>query len=147
MAVDTVTFLQRHYMNHELTAELYWLVLTILMTALFWVPTILNRIVELGVWATLNVPVLRPEAGWAERLMKAHANAVENLVIFAPLVLAIQLTGAGSSATATACLVYFFARLVHVLAYVAAIPVVRTLAFAAGFFCQMTLVLILLNII
>lgn len=134
-------------MNHELTTELYWLVLTILMTALFWAPTILNRIVELGAWETLNIPRLRPEAGWAERLMKAHANAVENLVIFAPLVLAVQLTGSGSSATAMACLVYFFARLVHVLAYVAAVPVLRTLAFAVGFFCQMALALILLKVI
>jgi uncharacterized MAPEG superfamily protein len=134
-------------MNHELTTELYWLVLTILMTALFWVPIILNRIIELGAWETLQTPTLRPATRWAERLMKAHANAVENLVTFAPLVLAIQLTGSGSSATATACLVYFFARLVHALAYVAAIPVVRTLAFAAGFFCQMALALILLKVI
>jgi uncharacterized MAPEG superfamily protein len=134
-------------MNHELTTELYWLVLTTLMTALFWVPIILNRITELGPWETLQTPTLRPEARWAERLIKAHANAVENLVIFAPLVLAIQLTGTGSSSTITACVVYFFARLVHVLAYVAAVPVLRTLAFAAGFFCQMTLALTLLKVI
>jgi len=57
------------------------------------------------------------------------------------------LTGNGTSATAIACLVYFFARLVHVLAYVVAIPVVRTLAFATGFFCQMTLALTILKVI
>ncbi len=134
-------------MNHEITTELYWLVLTILMTALFWVPTILNRIVELGAWETLKISRLLPEEGWSERFVKAHANAVENLVLFAPLVLAIQITGSGSSATDTACLVYFFARLVHVLAYVAAVPVLRTLAFAAGFFCQMILALTLLKVI
>jgi len=134
-------------MNNEITTELHWLVLTILMTALFWVPTILNRIFELGAWATLNVPVLLPEALWAERLMRAHTNAVENLVIFAPLVLAIQLTGSSTSATTTACAGYFFARLVHMLAYVAAVPVLRTLAFTAGFFCQMTLALTLLKVI
>jgi len=134
-------------MNNEITIEMFWLVLTIVMTALFWVPTVLNRIVELGAWETLQIPELRPKAGWAERLMKAHANAVENLVLFAPLVLAIQLTSTGTSATAVACLVYFFARLVHVLAYVAAIPVLRTIAFATGFFCQMTLALTALNVI
>jgi uncharacterized MAPEG superfamily protein len=68
-------------------------------------------------------------------------------VIFAPLVLAIQLAGVGTSTTTTACVVYFFARLIHVLTYILAIPVVRTLAFAAGFFCQMTLVLTLLKVI
>jgi uncharacterized MAPEG superfamily protein len=134
-------------MNNQITTELYWLVLTILMTSIFWVPTILNRIVELGPWETLQTPLLRPKAGWADRLMKAHANAVENLVLFAPMVLTIQLTGTGTVATAIACLVYFFARLVHVFAYVVAIPVVRTLSFAAGFFCQMTLALTLLKII
>ncbi|HEY8098750.1 MAG TPA: MAPEG family protein, partial [Methylobacter sp.] len=62
------------------------------------------------------------------------------------LVLAIQLTGTGTSSTAGACMVYFFARLIHVLAYVAAIPVVRTLAFTTGFFCQITLALTLLKV-
>lgn len=66
-------------------------------------------------------------------------------MIFAPLVLAVQLIGMGTTNTATACMVYFFARLVHVLAYLAAVPVVRTLAFTAGFFCQMVLALTLLG--
>ena len=132
-------------MNHSLTQELYWLALTLVMTALFWLPYILNRIVETGVWATLGVPRLRPDAAWAERLMRAHANAIENLAIFAPLVLVVQLSGMGTTNTATACMVYFFARLTHVLAYLAAVPVVRTLAFTAGFFCQMTLALTLLG--
>jgi uncharacterized MAPEG superfamily protein len=114
--------------------ELYWLVLTVLMTALFWLPYIVNRIVEMGPWAALKIPKLKPEAPWAERLMRAHANAVENLAIFAPLVLAIQLTSTGTSATVTASMLYFFARLVHVIAYVAAIPVIRTLAFSVGFY-------------
>lgn len=126
-------------MHNTLTPELYWLVLSVLMTALFWLPYIVNRIVELGPWATLKIPKLRPQAQWAERLMRAHANAVENLMIFAPLELAIQVTAIGTSTTAAASMLYFFARLVHVIAYVAAIPVIRTLAFTVGFICQMTL--------
>lgn len=132
-------------MHNTLTPELYWLVLTLLMTALFWLPYIVNRIVELGAWATLKTPKLQAVAPWAERLMRAHANAVENLVIFAPLVLAIQLTGLNSAVTATACMTYFFARLIHVIAYVTAVPVVRTMAFTSGFFCQMALGMALLK--
>jgi len=86
-------------MAHAITTELYWLVLTVLMTALFWMPTIVNRIFETGVWTTLKPPQLQPKAQWAERLGWAHANAVENLVLFAPLVLAIQITGMNNSAT------------------------------------------------
>lgn len=133
-------------MQGIITPELYWLVVTLVMTALFWMPIILNRIAETGAWATLKSPRLQPKAAWAERLMRAHANAVENLVIFAPLVLAIQLVNISTTATATACMVYFFARLIHGLAYVAAIPVIRTLAFVAGFGCQMTLAITLLRL-
>lgn len=134
-------------MQTSLSSELYWLVLTITMTALFWLPYIVNRIAELGVWATLSIPQLQPQAPWAQRLMKAHVNAVENLVIFAPLVFIIQIAGMNSSVTATASMVYFFARLIHAISYLAAVPVVRTLAFATGFFCQMTFILTALNTI
>ena len=134
-------------MSRTLTVELYWMVLALVMTALFWLPYLINRIGELGALATLGIPQLNPKAPWAERLMRAHANAVENLAIFVPLVLAVQISGMNTFATASACTVYFFARLVHVIAYVAAIPVVRTLAFTAGFFCQMALALTLLGYI
>ncbi|HAF00357.1 MAG TPA: MAPEG family protein [Methylophilaceae bacterium] len=128
------------------STEIYWLTLTLIATALFWIPTIINRITETGVWATLMPPQLQPKAQWAERLRRAHANAVENLVIFAPLALAIQMTNTSTLITATACIVYFFARLVHVIAYIAAVPLVRTLAFTAGFLSQMTLALTLLGL-
>ena len=68
--------------------------------------------------------------------MKAHANAVENLVVFATLVLAAHALGVTGTAAATACIVYFWARVVHVLSYTLAIAWVRTLAFTVGFFAQ-----------
>ncbi len=125
--------------------ELYWLVLTIIMTAVIWMPIIVNRIIETGFWPTLKPPQLQAKALWAERLMRSHSNAVENLVIFAPLTLAIPLMGIGTATTATTCMVYFFARLAHVFAYVLAIPVIRTLAFVAGFACQIILATTLLS--
>jgi uncharacterized MAPEG superfamily protein len=78
----------------------------------------------------------KPQSPWAQRLMKAHANAVENLVVFAPLVLLAQIVGVTGAAIATAAAVYFWARVVHALAYTLGIPWVRTLAFAVGFFAQ-----------
>ena len=36
-----------------MTTELYWLTLTALMTALFWVPYVLNRMVMNGLLGTL----------------------------------------------------------------------------------------------
>jgi uncharacterized MAPEG superfamily protein len=69
-------------------------------------------------------------------MMKAHLNAVENLVIFATLVLAAQAANVTNSVTATACVVYFWARVAHLGAYTFGVPWVRTLAFAVGFFAQ-----------
>ncbi len=47
-------------MQPNLTEELYWLILAIAMTSLFWLPIIANRISEQGVWGTLGVPQLHP---------------------------------------------------------------------------------------
>ena len=80
-------------------------------------------------------------------MMRAHTNAVENLVIFAPLVLALHATGASTPVTAGACTVYFFARLAHYVIYTLGLPLLRTLAFAIGFVAQMVLALALFQII
>ena len=68
-------------------------------------------------------------------------NAIENLVVFAALVLIADAANVSNATTVLACQIYFWARLVHLLAYTFAIPWVRTLAFAAGFFCQIALIL------
>ncbi|PPD49748.1 MAG: hypothetical protein CTY16_03180 [Methylobacter sp.] len=132
-----------------LSVELFWLTLTILMTAVIWVPYIANRLVEDQPWPALMNPQpdLRPKARWAERLMRAHDNAVENLVVFAPLVLMVHVTGMSTALTANACILYFFTRLIHLLLYTFGVPFFRTLAFFIGFLCQMVLGSHLLGII
>jgi len=117
--------------------ELLYLVYVTALTGLLWVPYILDRIATWGLGAAVSYPDNPPaQSAWARRMMKAHHNAVENLVVFAALVLAAQDLGISNSAIATAAMVYFWARLVHVLAYTFAIPWVRTLAFTVGFLCQ-----------
>ena len=136
-------------MHTAMTTELYWLIMSCLMTALLFVPYIVNRMKEHGIGAALwnPQPDTRPKARWAERLMRAHANAVENLVVFAPLVLALQILGISTPLTAGASMVYFFVRLAHAILYTFAVPLLRTVAFVIGFGCQMALALTLLNII
>jgi uncharacterized MAPEG superfamily protein len=120
--------------------ELLYLTLVTALTGLIWVPYILDRTVRWGLADTVGYPTERKaQSAWAERMMRAHANAVENLVVFAALVLAAQAAGIGNGATAAACVVYFWARVVHLLAYTFAIPWIRTLAFVAGFGAQATL--------
>lgn len=131
--------------------ELYWLTLTILMTALIWVPYIINRIIECekGPFAAVwnPQPDLGPKAQWATRMMRAHSNAVENLVVFAPLVLILHQLGISNNLTMNVCAIYFFARVSHLLLYTFGVPLLRTIAFAVGCFCQLALVFTLLGII
>lgn len=124
------------------TTELYWLTLTALMTALFWVPYVLDRIAATGLGGTLAGAA--PESGkladWAQRAIRAHGNAIENLAIFAPIVLTAHVLGISNAATRTAVVVYFFARLAHYAVYAAGIPVARTLAFTAGWLAQIAII-------
>ena len=124
------------------TAELYWLTLTALMTALFWVPYVLNRMVMNGLGGTLagSPPESSGHSAWAQRAIKAHTNAVENLAIFAPIVLTAHVLGISDGATKTAVVVYFFARLAHFVVYSAGIPAARTLAFTAGWLAQIAVI-------
>jgi len=123
--------------------ELFWLTLTTAMTGLFWLPYILDRIMRRGLMAAMDNPKpgAAPQSAWAERQMRAHTNAVENLVIFATLVLTAHALGISNGMTATAAVLYFWARLAHYLVYSFGIPVLRTLTFALGFVAQAMLVL------
>ena len=117
--------------------ELLYLTYVTVFTGLFWVPYILDRVAKRGLLDAVGYPENpKPQAPWAQRLMKAHANAVENLVVFASLVLVAFALGVSNAVVAGACVVYFWARVVHALAYTFAIPWVRTLAFTVGFFAQ-----------
>ena len=66
--------------------ELLALVQVSAWTALLWIPYVLNRMLVWGLMDTMGYPAeKKPLAPWAERLRSAHANAIENLAVFAPL--------------------------------------------------------------
>lgn len=121
-----------------MTPELFYLSLTTLLTALLWIPYTLNMITVRGLADAVGYPEHpRALAAWAARLKNAHANAVENLVVFAALVLVADALAVSGPATAMSSMVFFWARLVHAVSYTFAIPWVRTLAFVVGFLSQM----------
>ena len=126
--------------------EITRLVQVTALTGALWMPYVLNRVVVLGIAGTVGYPQ-EPKAlaPWAERLRAAHANAVENLVVFAALVLAAQAAGVSTPVTVLACNLYLWSRLLHAAAYTLAIPWVRTLAFVGGFVAQMMFVWQLLS--
>ena len=117
--------------------ELQYLVYVTVFTGLLWVAYILDRIATRGLLDAVGYPESpKPQSPWARRLMKAHVNAVENLVVFAALVLTAVAAGVSSATIASAAIVYFWARVVHALAYTFGVPWVRTLAFTVGFLAQ-----------
>ncbi len=128
-----------------MTSELMSLTWVTTLTAVMWMPYILNMIAVRGLVDAVGYPDdPKPLSAWAAKMKAAHSNAVENLVVFAALVLIANAAGVSNSTTVLACELYFWARLVHLLSYTFAIPWVRTITFVAGFACQIAIVLQLL---
>ena len=123
-----------------MTSELMSLTWVITLSAVMWVPYIFNTIMVQGLTNAVGYPDNpKPLSPWAQRMKKAHYNAVENLVMFAALVLMLHVLGISNATTVMACNVYFWARLVHYLVYTAGIPWLRTLSFAVAWICILAL--------
>ena len=128
-----------------MSTELMYLTWVTALTAIMWVPYILNMIMVRGLVDAVGYPEdPAPLSPWAQKMKAAHANAVENLVVFAALVLVAAAAGVSNETTVLACQVYFWARVIHLASYTFAIPWVRTLAFVTGFGCQAAIALQLL---
>jgi uncharacterized MAPEG superfamily protein len=112
---------------------IYWLNVNLVLTAVMWLPYVLNRLVKQGIPAMGYRDDLPAVSDWAVRAKKAHSNSVENLVIFAPAVLSfMMLEGATFEAIQCSIGIYFFSRIIYYVCYTFKVPYVRTLSFAAG---------------
>jgi uncharacterized MAPEG superfamily protein len=130
-------------------AELFWLTLTAVLTGLMFVPYMLDRMAVRGVMDVMDNPSPKgkPQSSWAVRLMNAHINQIENLVVFGILVLVLDALAISTPATVLACAVFFWSRLAYVVIYTLGVPVLRTLAFTVGFLAEAALVLAIFRII
>ena len=66
--------------------------------------------------------------GWAGRAKRAHLNMIENLVLFAALVLVATAAGKANAMTAMGAMVFFWGRLAYAVIYLAGISWLRTAA-------------------
>ena len=124
-----------------MTSELMSLTWVVALSAIMWVPYVLNTIMVRGLVDAVGYPDNpKPLAPWAERMKKAHYNAVENLVVFAALVLMLNAAGVSNGTTVLVCNIYFWARLVHLAVYTFGIPWFRTLSFALSWLCIVALI-------
>jgi uncharacterized MAPEG superfamily protein len=120
---------------------IFWLTAITLFTGILWAPYILNAFFLNGILATMRYPLELQLSDWATRAKKAHTNAVENLIILAPLVLASVILlkdkpNIDFTSLITTLKVYFVARIFHYLFYIFKIPYLRTVCFLIGFFAQ-----------
>lgn len=133
-------------MNADTHTELFYLTLLALVTAMMWVPYILNSFVVRGIMGTMANPSAdaKPLSDWAQRLQAAHKNAIENLVVFAALVLTANAVDISNDVTTAAAITFFWARIAHYVIYGAGIPVLRTVAFLIGWACLVAIAMQLL---
>jgi len=75
---------------------------------------------------------LPPIEGWAGRARRAHNNMLENLALFASLVLVAQVAGKATAPTALGAELFFWARLIYAPVYVVGIPFLRTAAWVVS---------------
>ena len=111
------------------------------MTALFWVPYVLNRMAMNGLSGTLAGGRRQQQAFRSGLSVRSGLTPMRsNLAIFAPVVLTAHVLGISNAATKAAVVVYFFARLLHFAVYSAGVPAARTLAFTAGWLAQIAII-------
>jgi uncharacterized MAPEG superfamily protein len=70
--------------------------------------------------------------GIGGRAKRAHLNMLENIVLFAALVLIAAVGGKANATTAMGAMIFFWARLAYAIIYVAGIPWLRTIAWTVS---------------
>jgi uncharacterized MAPEG superfamily protein len=116
-----------------MTPELHYLIWSAALTL------VLATIAVAGAQLQVGLPMLAgnrenmPEiTGWGGRAQRAHRNMLENLVLFAILVLTAKAAGVRNDMTLLGAQLFFWGRVAHAAIYIAGIPWARTLAWAAS---------------
>jgi uncharacterized MAPEG superfamily protein len=116
-----------------MTTELYLLLWSAALTL------VLAFVAVLGAMGQVGLPKLAgnredmPEiTGWAGRAIRAHRNMLENLILFAILVLTAKAVGVSNATTVLGAQLFFWGRVAHAVIYLIGIPWLRTLAWAVS---------------
>ena len=107
--------------------ELALLLWAVLLTFVQMLVAVTGATLQVGLPALAgNREGLAQCTGWAGRAWRAHHNMLESLVLFASLVLVAVIAGKTNSATLLGAQLFFWARLVYAVVYLAGVPWVRT---------------------
>lgn len=107
--------------------ELSLLVWAVLLTLVQAVVAVQGALMQVGLPALAGNREGLPEIkGWGGRAARAHRNMLENLVLFAALVLAAVIAGKTNSTTLLGAQIFLYARIVYAVVYIAGVPWLRT---------------------
>jgi len=107
--------------------EFTWLVWSVLLAFVQMLVAVQGAMMQLGLQALAGNREGQPEiTGWAGRAGRAYRNMLENLVLFAVLVLVAVAAGRANANTLLGAQLFFWARLVYAGVYLAGIAWLRT---------------------
>ena len=107
--------------------ELSLLVWTVVLAFVQVLIAVQGTMMQVGLPALAGNREALPEIkGWAGRAQRAHRNLLENLVLFAILVLVAVASGKTNNMTLLGAQIFFWARVAYVPVYIAGIPWLRT---------------------
>lgn len=110
-----------------MTPELTYLVWSVVLAFVLVLIAVIGAQLQVGLPTLVGNREGMPEiTGWAGRARRAHANMLENLVLFAVLVLVAQAVGVRNSMTVLGAQLFFWGRVAHAVIYLAGIPWART---------------------
>lgn len=116
-----------------MTPELMYLIWSATLTFVLVLIAVSGATLEVGLPKLAGNREGLPEMhGWAGRAARAHRNMLENLILFAVLVLIAQIVGVRNEMTLLGAQLFFWGRVAHAIIYIAGIPWLRTAAWGVS---------------
>ncbi|HJU32739.1 MAG TPA: MAPEG family protein [Hyphomicrobiaceae bacterium] len=116
-----------------MTLELTYLVWSAVLTFVLALIAVTGAFLQVGLPPLAGNRENLPEMiGWAGRAQRAHRNMLENLILFAVLVLVAHAVGVRNGSTVLGAQLFFWGRVAHAAIYLAGIPWLRTAAWAVS---------------
>ena len=129
--------------------ELFYLLLTAILTGVLWIPVVIGYAVARGPLKPDDYVVApdSPLPAWVTRANRAHLNAVETFAPFAALILIAQFSGISTPLTQIGAAAYFYLRLLHAVVHISGFKflMARTLIFTAAWLAFMVIAVELLR--
>jgi uncharacterized MAPEG superfamily protein len=116
-----------------MTPELIYLVWSAVLTSVLMLIAVSGATLQVGLPTLAGNREDMPDmTSWAGRAERAHSNMLENLVLFAILVLVAQAAGVRNAMTLLGAQLFFWGRVGHAVLYIAGIPWARTAAWVVS---------------